>query len=223
MSGQEHAMPCPTCGSTRAAAEADRVPKKEISAYEGRMIRLRLEAEGGPLAPIPGSAVPIFHVLCDAGVIDCDMSPKDEDNDTRLSLNMLVYFAKHRFGCPGLERYVFDWSAVSTFSMKLEHDFDDMKGFHSEPAQEWDRKAEFVEFARKHGNDVEWLQIASAICYIDDEMMKDSVTLTREEMIDEACQWYIFHPEAVPGVYDDIADMLARTRGGAQPRAPDTA
>ena len=156
-------------------------------------------------------------------MVSCGISPSKESVEVRLSLNILVYFAKHRFGCPGLERYDYDWSISSPHALMIEVDLDDITDLHSEPAQEWGRKDEFVKFAQKHGNDAEWLQIASTICHIEDEMMKDSVTLTRDEMIDEARQWYIFNSKAVPGVYDDIADMLVRTRGDAQPKAPDTA
>ena len=210
MSEQEHAMQCPTCGSPQATSEVVKVPKADTGAHEGQRKRPRLTSKIG--APPPGSAVPIFHVLCDAGVVGCGISPSKGSVAERLALNILVYFAKHRFGCPGLERFDYEWSISSPHSIRLEIDLDDITDLHSEPAQEWDRKAEFVKFAQKHGNDAEWLQIAATICHIEDEMRKDSVTPTREEMIDEARQWYIYNSKAVPGVYDDIADMLVRGR-----------
>ena len=153
----------------------------------------------------PGSPVPIFRVLCDAGVISCDMEPGMEDTKTRLMLNILVYFARHKFDCPGLERYFYRWGISSKYSLMLESDLGSVTNLHSEPALEWDRKDEFVRFAQAHGHDVEWLEIASSICHAEDELRKKSMPVTREGVIAEACEWFIINRNRVPSVYDEMA------------------
>ncbi len=175
-----------------------------------RMVPTESLPNGGMI--VPGSPVPILHVLCDAGVIPCDMYQSWKSNATRLSLNILVYFAKHRLDCPNLERYVYDWSMTSPHAFGFEVDIWGLKDLHSEPAQEWSRREEFVELARERIDDVEWLEIASTLCYIEDKMRAGGRTLTREEMIEEARGWFIINQERVPRVYDDIAGSLLGTQ-----------
>lgn len=127
----------------------------------------------------------------------------------RAGIHALVYLARHRFGCPGLDDYDFAASAPEgVHSPRLDHALDSLGGVAAPGAMEWDGGGGFARLVRGHGGDVEWLSIAALLCMIDDAVRTRGDPPNRGDLLEEArLECGAYAEDRMSSVYDDLCGM----------------
>jgi len=127
----------------------------------------------------------------------------------RAGVHALVYLARHRFACPGLEPYDFAASAPDgVHSPRLDHALDSLGPVGVSGSMGWDTDGRFAGLVRERGGDAGWLSIAALLCMMDDAARTRGDVPDRDGLIDEACMWYgALARGRMPVVYDDLCRM----------------
>ena len=127
----------------------------------------------------------------------------------RASVHALVYLARHRFACPGLEPYDFAASAPDGVrSPRLDCALDSLGPVGASGSMGWDTDGRFAGLVRERGGDAGWLSIAALLCMMDDAARIMGDVPGRDGLIDEACMLCGALARArMPAVYDDLCRM----------------
>lgn len=127
----------------------------------------------------------------------------------RAAAHALVYLAKHRFACPGLEPYDFAASAPDGVrSPRLDRAIDSLGAAEAPGGMRWDTGGRFAGLVREHGDDAEWLSIAALLCMMEDAARTRGDDPDRRGLIDEArIECGALAGSRMPEVYDDLCRM----------------
>lgn len=127
----------------------------------------------------------------------------------RAGIHALVYLARHKFGCPGLDPYNFAVSALhGVDSPVLDSAIDALKEIGLPGCMAWDEDGRFAALVRDHGNDGEWLAVAGLLCMIDDVVRTRGDPPNRDDTLAEAfLECGTFSRARMSGVYDDLCKM----------------
>lgn len=138
----------------------------------------------------------------------------------RMGVHALVYLARHKFGCPGLEAYNFAISALhGVDSPVLDRAIDSLEEVGLPGNMAWDEGGRFAALVRDHGGDGEWLAIAGLLCLIDDAVRTRGDPPNRDDVLAEALlECGTFSRERMSGVHDDLCEvgLLGQDWRGAQ-------
>ena len=139
----------------------------------------------------------------------------------RAGAHAIVYLAKHRFACPGLEPYDFAASAQDgVHSPRLDHAIDSLGAVEAPGGMGWDRDGRFAGLVREHGGDTEWLSIAALLCMMDDAARTMGDATSRDDLLDEACiECGAFARGRMSAVYDDLCGLGLLGQGAPEPGA----
>jgi len=139
----------------------------------------------------------------------------------RAGAHALVYLAKHRFGCPGLDPYDFAASPTDgVHSPRLDHAIDSLGPVGVPGAIKWDADGRFAGLVSAHGSDVEWLSIAALLCMMDDAARTRGDPHDRDGLIDEACiECGAFARSRMLPVYYDLCRLGLLGQDATEPRA----
>lgn len=142
------------------------------------------------------------------------------DARERAGVHALVYLARHRFGCPGLDDYDFAASAPDgVYSPRLDHALDSMGGAVVTGTMAWDSGGRFAKLVRGHAGDAEWLAIAALLCMIDDAVRTRGDPPNRGDLLEEArLECGAYTEDRMSSVYDDLCGMGLLGQDGQEPR-----
>jgi len=191
-------------------------------------------ASGGALGPIlaalcrvvsPGAAPPHMDYRRALGanpdVTSGGACPGGEDPARafrrRMAAHALVYLARHKFGCPGLDAYNFGLTCPNgVFSRELDRELEDpgMAGRGGE--MKWDADGRFARLVAEHGQDPDWLCIAAAICILDHALNAWELAPSRNDLLEEVhLECNVFSRGRMSQVHDELCE-----HGIVQARAP---
>ena len=127
----------------------------------------------------------------------------------RMGIHALVYLARHRFGCPGLDPYNFAVSALhGVDSPVLERAIGSLEEIGPPGDMAWDEGGRFAALVRDHGGDGEWLAAAGLLCMIDDVVRTREDPPNRDDILAEArLACGAFTRARMSAVYDDLCEM----------------
>ncbi|MDD9809435.1 MAG: hypothetical protein OXU37_08755 [Thaumarchaeota archaeon] len=127
----------------------------------------------------------------------------------RMGVHALVYLAKRKFGCPGLDAYGFFISfSDGVSSTRLDLAIDSLDSLGSPAGMEWDRHGRFASLLRERGADHEWLSIAALICMMDDVMRTRGDDPGRNDLLEEAhLECSRFARRRLSDVHDDLQGL----------------
>lgn len=127
----------------------------------------------------------------------------------RMGIHALVYLARYRFGCPGLDPYNFAVSALhGVDSPALDRAIGSLEEVGLPGGMAWDRDGGFAALVRDHGGDGEWLAVAGLLCMIDDVVRMREDPPNRDDILAEALfMCGTFSRERMSVVYDDLCEM----------------
>lgn len=127
----------------------------------------------------------------------------------RVGVHALVYLARHKFGCPGLDPYNFAISALhGVDSPALDRAIDSLEEIGLPGGMAWDGRDGFVALVRDHGDDGEWLAAAGLLCLIDDAVRTRGDPPNRDDILEEARrECGTFSRARMSGVYDDLCGL----------------
>lgn len=123
----------------------------------------------------------------------------------RMGVHALVYLARRRFGCPGLEPYDFHVSPPdSVSSLRLDLAIDSLESIRGVGGMDWDDGG-FAELVRTRGRDPEWLSIAALILAVRDILAGRGESTCRNDLLEEAhLECYELPRRRMSEVYDDL-------------------
>lgn len=139
--------------------------------------------------------------------------------ERRMGAHALVYLAKRKFGCPGLEAYDFVISfSDGVSSPRLDLAIDSLDSIGSPGGMAWDVDGKFAGLVREHGTDHEWLSIAALICMMDDVMRTRGDGPSRNDLLEEAhLECCCFSRRRLSEVHDDLQALGLLEQGVAVP------
>lgn len=139
----------------------------------------------------------------------------------RAGVHALVYLAKHRFACPGLDPYDFAASPTDgVHSPRLAHAIDSLGAVEVPGGMGWDADGRFAGLVREHGDDGEWLSIAALLCMMDDAARTRGDPPDSGDLLDEACiECGTFTRSRMSAVYGDLCrlGLLGQEAPGSRP------
>lgn len=132
-----------------------------------------------------------------------------------MGVHALVYLAKHRFGCPGLEPYHFASSALSgVYSPALGTAIDSLETIGAPGGMEWDADGRFARLVRDRGGDGVWLSVAALLCMMDDAARTMGDLPGRWDLVEGGrVECGAFSRSRMSEVYDDLCEMGILERG----------
>ncbi|MDD9813896.1 MAG: hypothetical protein OXU37_06490 [Thaumarchaeota archaeon] len=182
----------------------------------------------GRMAPIPsaeeamGTIGPILAELC-AGPVPVVPPTRIERRAAavgagvarrrairgRMGIHALVYLARYKFGCPGLDPYNFAASALhGVYSPVLARTICSLEEIGPPGGMAWDEGGRFAALVRDHGGDGEWLSAAGLLCMIDDAVRTREDPPSRENIVEEAHrECGTFSRARMSAIYDDLCEM----------------
>jgi len=182
-----------------------------------------LEGAGRRLAPgarESGDVGPILAELCAALAPGIPRAGGDSGADGggrarmrairgRAGIHALVYLARHKFGCPGLDPYNFAVSALhGVDSPALDRAIDSLEEVGRPEGMAWDGEGRFAALVSDRGGDGEWLAAAALLCLIDDVIRTRGDPPNRDDVLEEArLACGTFSKARMSGVYDDLCKM----------------
>lgn len=204
---KEYVSSAPRAGEARRTigpilAEMCAVSRPVAEPLRGRPPRTDFAGVGGEDAPLEGRA----RLRAIRG---------------RAGVHALVYLAKHRFACPGLDPYDFAASPTDgVHSPRLDLAIDSLGAVEVPSCLGWDADGRFAGLVRAHGDDGEWLSIAALLCMMDDAARTRGDPPDRDGLLDEArIECGAFTRSRMSSVYDDLCRMglLGQDTAGSRP------